>query len=163
MEIWKSIPNYEGLYEVSSLGSVKSLGSDKTRKERILKQAIVKNQNRYYVGLCKNNIKKKYKVHQLVAMAFLNHTPCGYKVVVDHINNDSTDNRLENLQLITQRENAYKTQGKYSSKYKGVCWHKNSKKWRARIHFNGKNITIGYFKCELAASVAYQNKLKELC
>jgi ribosomal protein L15E len=72
-------------------------------------------------------------------MAFLNHTPCGYKIVVDHIdNNIKTDNRLENLQLITQRENVSKDIKNTSSKYIGVCWHKKAKKWRSSIQINGK-------------------------
>ena len=69
---------------------------------------------------------------------------------------------LENLQLISQRENVYKTQGKYSSKYKGVSWDKEKNKWRTKIRINGKLIHLGYFNCELAASAAYQNKLKTI-
>jgi len=161
-EIWKDIPNYEGIYQVSNLGNVKSLNYNGTKKERTLKPAIVKNQNRYYVGLCKQKIVKKYKVHQLVAMAFLGHIPCGYKLVVDHIDSNPLNNNLDNLQIVTQRENAYKTQGNYSSKYKGVSWHKPSKKWRTRIYLNGKPISLGYFNNEEEASQVYQNKLKEI-
>ena len=161
-EIFKDIPGYEGLYQVSNLGVVKTISNGKKKKEKILKQAIVKGQNRHYVTLYKNNITKKYKVHQLVAMGFLNHTPCGYEIVVDHINNDATDNRLENLQLISQRENAYKTQGNYSSQYKGVHWSKAHKKWISQTMINNKKVFLGNFNCELAAAVAYQNKIKQL-
>ena len=157
-EVWKSIPNYEGLYEVSSLGRVKSL---KFNKERILKNTI-RSDGYSVVGLFKYRIKKDKKVHQLVAMAFLWHQPDGYKLVVDHINGDKYNNRVDNLQLITQRENIGKMNGIFSSKYIGVSWDNNSNKWKAVIYFNGKQYHLGLFKCELAAALAYQNKLKEI-
>lgn len=157
-EVWKPIPNYEGLYEVSSLGRVKSL---KFNKERILKNTI-RSDGYLVVGLFKYRIKKDKKVHQLVAMAFLNHTPNGNKLVVDHINGDKYNNTVYNLQLITQRQNISKMNGKFSSKYIGVSWDSNSNKWKAMIYFNGKQYHLGLFNCELSASLVYQNKLKEL-
>jgi hypothetical protein len=157
-EIWKSIPDYNGIYEVSNLGNVKSL---RFNKEKILKGGI--NTTGYnYVTIFKSNIKKNFCNHQLVAMAFLNHIPCGHNLVIDHINDIKTDNRLENLQIVTQRFNVKKTQDRYSSKYKGVSWSKQSKKWQSSITINGKTKHLGYFKCELAAHITYINKLKEI-
>lgn len=158
-EIWKPIPNYEGLYEVSNLGNVKSL---KFNKERIL-SFDVDVHGYLNVGLYKHGVKKTKKSHHLVAEAFLNHKPDGtHKLVVDHINDIKTDNKVENLQIVTQRENSHKTQGNYSSKYKGVCWNKTINKWVSHIYLNGKLKCLGRFKSELEASVAYQNKLKEI-
>jgi|688.fasta_scaffold366305_2 hypothetical protein len=157
-EEWRAIPNYEGLYEISSLGRVKSL---KFGKERILKTPI--NKDGYLnCNLCCIGKVKNFQVHQLVAMAFLNHIPCGLKLVVDHVNDNPQDNRLENLRVVTNRFNVYKTQGNYSSKYKGVCWDKRINKWVSHIYINGKLKCIGRFNCELSASIAYQNKLKEI-
>lgn len=170
-EIWKDVPTYEGLYQVSNLGNVKSLsrfkmsgGNKVSVKGRILKggQSGLKKNMYLAVVLCDNTHRKQYKIHVLVAMAFLNHTPCGHKLVVDHINDNKLDNRVENLQIVTHRFNTYKTQGKWVSKYKGVSMCKIKNKWRARIRIQGKEIIIGYFTCELAASLAYQNKLKTL-
>ena len=127
-----------------------------------IKKTSISNVGYCLVSLYNKNKCKTISVHQLVAMTFLNHTPCGHKLVVDHINDNKLDNRLENLQLISNRENACRTQGSYSSKYKGVTWDKESKKWRARIDLNGKTIHLGRFNCELAASLAYQTKLKEI-
>lgn len=155
MEIWKSIPNYEGLYEVSSLGRVKSNFTNKILKGKINHDGYLE-----YV-LCNNKIKRYLRGHQIVAMAFIGHEPCGHKIIIDHINDIRNDNRLENLQMITQRENAYKTQGKYSSKYKGVSFNKQTKKWMANIWFK-KLIYLGLFNNEYDAHLAYQNKLKEL-
>ena len=101
MEIWKDIPNYEGYYQVSNLGNVSRVNSNSNLKAG--------NTHGYLqVVLCVNKQKKNYKVHQLVAMAFLNHKPCGMKLVVDHINGKKTDNRVENLQVITNRNNRHK-------------------------------------------------------
>ena len=95
-------------------------------------------------------------------MAFLNHTPNGNKLVVDHINDDKTDNRLDNLQVVTQRINTCKTQDRYTSNYKGVSLYKRTNKWISKININGKLIHLGYFNCELSAALAYQNKIKEI-
>lgn len=158
MEEFRDIPGYEGLYQVSNLGRVKSFWN---KTEKILKPA--KNSNGYMqVVLCKSDIKKGVTIHQLIAMTFLGHEPCGHGLVVDHINNDKTDNRLDNLQVVTHRFNVYKTQGKGTSKYKGVSWFKDRNKWRTQININGKFNHLGYFNCELAAHQAYQNKLKEI-
>ena len=155
-EIWKDIKDYGGLYKVSNLGRVKSL---KFGKERILSAAT--NATGYsLVALC-NGKTKAITVHQLVAMAFLNHKPCGYKLVVDHINTIKTDNRLENLQVITHRQNCTKDK-KGTSKYTGVHWCKPRNKWRAEIRINGKTKYLGSFKSELEASEAYQLKLETI-
>jgi hypothetical protein len=161
MEIFKDVPGYEGLYQVSNMGRVKSLGNNETRKDKILKNCLDR-LGYSHISLCNDSKIKKYSTHQLVAMAFLNHNPCGHKLVIDHINDVKNDNRLENLQLITQRDNCYKTQGKYSSKYKGVCWDKARNKWHAKITINKKKMFLGYFEKEYDASVAYQNKLLSL-
>ena len=110
MENWKDIKGYEGIYQVSDLGRVKSL-----RYGNILNPYI--NSTGYkVVNLSENTKRVTKKVHSLVAECFLNHTPNGYKLVVDHINNVKTDNSLNNLQIITHRENCSKDKKGYSSK-----------------------------------------------
>ena len=91
-EIWKDIPEYESLYQISSLGRVKSL---KFGKERILKP--IKNNKGYFVlNLLKDGKPKNMKVHRLVAQAFLNN-PFNLPQI-NHINEIKEDNRLENLE-----------------------------------------------------------------
>jgi hypothetical protein len=159
-EIFKDIPGYDGLYQVSNLGNVKSLNYKRSNNEKILKKVICGNY--YVVCLSKDNkIKNKY-VHQLVAMAFLNHIPNGHGKVIDHINDNPSDNRVENLQIVTQRFNVKKTQGKYSSMYKGVSWDKKFNKWRAMIQINGKQFFLGHYINEEDAHLAYQNTLKQI-
>lgn len=101
-EIWKDILGYEGLYQVSTLGRVKSLNYNRSGKERIMKPVLYGN-GYYIVKLCKNGKQKRFSVHRLVAEAFLYKIPKG--LVVNHLNQEKTDNRLENLEIVTQKEN----------------------------------------------------------
>ena len=166
-EIWKDIPNYEGLYQASNLGRIKSLkrvvcksdGTIQTFKERILKYGIDKY---YQVALSKNGIQRTIRVHKLVAICFLNHKPDGLKEVVDHIDNNPLNNCVSNLQLTTNRHNSSKDKSGGTSKYIGVSWHKSSKKWRASLSHKSIKYDLGYFKNEIEAHKAYQAKLKEI-
>lgn len=157
MEIWKDVVGYEGLYQVSNIGRVKSLHQ---KEGKILSPRPCKGY--HLVALCFNKKRKDTYIHQLVAIAFLNHKRDGHKLVVDHINDIKSDNRLENLQIITQRENAFKTQGKYTSSYKGVCLDKKRNKWMAKIYLNGKHLFLGRFNTEEEANLCCQNKTKNV-
>ena len=150
MEIWKDIPGYNGDYKVSNFGDVKSL---KFNKEKILKKFYDKSK---YYNVKLNN--KTFTIHKLLAISFLNHKPCGHNIVVDHINNIRTDNRLENLQLVTHRLNISKDK-KGSSKHAGVYWHKKANKWCSEITISGNKYYLGLFTNELEAMNAYKNKL----
>lgn len=169
-EIWKDIPGYEGYYQVSNLGRVRSL--DRVVKHGRLGEFKLKGGIKKFgtsfggykvCRLSKDGAQKAIKVHQLVAIAFLNHKPCGRKIVVDHIDNDNQNNRLDNLQLITSRQNSSKDKSGVSQ-YTGVCWHGQSKKWASRIWDNSvkKLIHLGLFNSEYEAHLAYQEKLKEI-
>jgi hypothetical protein len=155
MENFVDIKGYEGLYQVSDRGRVKSL---RYGKERVL-SAGLDGTGYLTVSLTLNGKAKTHKIHQLVAITFLNHTPSGYKIVCDHINNKKTDNRLCNLQLLTQRENLTKDKKGYSSKYVGVSWVKATSKWLSRISINGSIVHLGFFVVEEDARDAYQTAL----
>lgn len=95
-EIWRPVKGYEGLYEVSSLGYVKSLNYHRTGKEKILKPA--KNKYGYlFVALYRNGKRKMSKLHRLVAEAFIPN-PEGFKQV-NHIDEDKTNNVVSNLEF----------------------------------------------------------------
>lgn len=93
-EIWKDVKDYEGLYQVSNLGRVKSLGNDKTRKEKILK---LKNVRGYLlIKLCKDGKQKFFAVHRLVAQHFI---PNSLNLPeINHKDENKENNCLENLE-----------------------------------------------------------------
>lgn len=157
MEIWKDIPGFEGRYLISNKGRLKSIIF---KKHRILKPGIDGKYRHRTLSLGKLKGEKHFKIHVLVAIAFLDHKPCGHELVVDHINNNPLDNRLENLQIITHRENISKDKTG-NSKYAGVHFSKHVKKWQAGIVINNKKYHIGTFTCEKEANLAYQKALKE--
>lgn len=105
-EIWKNIDDYEGLYQISSIGKLKRTeGYDSRghyRKEKILKPKIDKD-GYYEYALSKNGKVRYFRAHRLVAEAFIpnpENKPC-----IDHINCIRSDNRIENLKWCTNKEN----------------------------------------------------------
>lgn len=156
-EVWADVKGHEGDYKVSTLGRVKRFVND---KELIVKQNCSVG-GYFLVNMCKNKKWKTRITHQLVAESFLGHVS-GRGLVIDHIDNDKQNNALENLQLITQRENTSKDRKNGVSKYVGVSFHELPKKWRATIYFNGTRISLGYYYLEIDAHNAYQEKLKEI-
>ena len=157
IEEFRPIKGYEGIYEVSNLGNVKSL---KFNKRKILK-GVKDNYGYCKIHLYDNNKCKTYRIHQLMAIAFLNHTSNGHKLIVDHIDNNPLNNNLDNLQIITQRQNSLKDK-KGTSKHAGVSWCKTRQKWLAQISLNGKNKHLGYYTNEKQAADAYQYELKKI-
>lgn len=102
IEEWRDIEGYEGKYQVSSLGRVKSLNYNNTMEEKILKQG--KCDGYLKVVLCKNNKIKRFFVHRLVACAFIDNKD--NKPQIDHINAIKDDNRAGNLRWVTNKENS---------------------------------------------------------
>lgn len=159
MEEWRNIEGFPG-YMVSNEGRVKSF---KRGKERILKTVIGKNG---YEKLILHYEGKKYNklMHILVFDAFGNGKRNGRILQIDHRNNCKTDNRIENLQLLDTRANSSKRsmQKEKTSKYTGVSWRKDIKKWAAAIKIDGKSKHLGFFIIEEEAAAAYQRALKSL-
>lgn len=170
-EIWKDVKDFEGYYQISNLGRVKSLkrivprSDNKIRTifERILANSFDKDG---YARVClsKNGKLKHFRINILVGLAFLGIPDFENGYIFDHKNNIKTDNRVFNLQIISTRENTSKDKFRLhtSSKYVGVSLEKSSKKWVANIRINGKATKIGRFANEYDAHLAYQNKLKSI-
>lgn len=167
-EKWVPLINYEGYYEVSDLGRIKSLPRDfqgkngpSKLKECILRAA--KNNKGYLVvTLRKRNDPKTYLINRLVYMSFYGHTDLD----IDHIiENNPTDNRLCNLQALTDRANVAKhfllMKKDKSSKYTGVCFNGKAKKWQVNVRFDGKRYCLGHHQTEEEAALVYQKAVKD--
>ena len=159
MEIWKPVPDIDE-YLISNYGRVKSL---KCGRNKIM-IGNINNKGYHAVSLHKNTKIHTRKVHTLVAMAFL-----GYKMngkmdcVIDHIDHNKLNNHVDNLQIISNRENVVRDgrRGK-TSKYVGVHFDKRTNKFISQIYYNKKHYFLGRYKTELEASRMYQEKLKEI-
>lgn len=109
-EEWKAIPGYEGYYEVSNLGGVRSVtrkvpfwrGRQKTMRSQIISPRIDRG-GYVIVHLTKDGDRKSKKVHRLVASAF--HSDYSDDLQVNHLNMDKLDNRHTNLEMTTNKKN----------------------------------------------------------
>ena len=107
--------------------------------------------------------RKSFAIHRLIAQIFLDHTfDNKLQIVVDHINNIKTDNRLENLQLISNRENCSKDKISKYSNYTGVSYDLLKNKFVAQIRVKSKQINLGSFEKEIDAKKAYDEALEKL-
>jgi len=86
------------------------------------------------------------------------------KLFVDHINGDGLDNRKSNLRAATALENSWnmkKVRIKTSSRYKGVIWNKQVKKWSVQMNVYRKSMFLGYFDNEVEAAKTYDEAAKK--
>lgn len=154
VEVYKTLTEFGSKYAVSDLGNVKNVNTGYVKSINPNKQGYI------VANLIWDGNSKFIPVHKLVAMAFLGHKPNGMGEVVDHINNIPNDNRLENLQIVSNRENC--TKDKDSP---GATFIKSSGKWRARVYVDGASKHIGVYPSKEEALEAYNEELKnlELC
>ena len=101
-ERWKPVVGYEGLYEVSNFGRVRSLNYHRSGKQKILKPLV---QTKGYLGftLYKNGCRKQHKLHRIVAEAFIPNTD--NLPQINHKDEDKTNNRVDNLEWCDNKYN----------------------------------------------------------
>ena len=97
-------------------------------------------------------------------IAWLVHKGAFPKGQIDHINNDVSDNRIENLRDVTSKQNSYNRRKPCSntSGYKGVTFHKRDKKWQASVEVDGRTKFLGYFNSPEKAHQAYCSAVDEI-
>jgi len=157
-EKWKDIKGFEKSYQISSLGNVRSLLTIRNNEPHLIKKHI-SNTGYYFVRLSKNK-KQVYKtIHKIVAESFLDHTPCGYKLVINHIDGFKLNNNVKNLEIVTNRYNTVVgvNRRKRTSDFHGVFLNKQLNKWQTSIQFNGKNYYMGYYTTEKEPSKIYND------
>lgn len=160
MEIWKSIPNYEGLYEVSNIGRIKSLErivyctekSKRHQSEKILSPEITR-KGYLRIGLC-NHGTKRFLVHVLVAHAFM-----GVSTLrVNHKDLNKANNHINNLEYLTERENNHHYQKSKNNPYP-IGVRPMRRKFQARINKKDKIMFLGVYNTPEEASKVYQEAL----
>ena len=176
MEIWKEIRGYDGLYQISNWGRVKSLeridNNNHPIKEKILTPQ--KNKYGYYkIILSKNGKQKSFQIHRLVYETFVGEIPDGMQC--NHINEIKTDNRLENLNLMTSKENSNwgtrnerigetKKGMKLSEETKNKMKnHPNKSKIILQIDLNGNIIADFPSLCEVERQFGYERASVSRC
>jgi hypothetical protein len=158
-EVWKDIPGYEGLYQASTFGRLRGL---RFGKEKILKPGgqIRSGKEYFMIGLSKNKIKKNFSVSVLIAMTFMDFLPNGHNLVIDHLDSNPGNNRLDNLKIVTNRQNLSKERTLKSGLPVGVFAKGN--RFLAHIRNKPKRINLGSFKTVEEASAAYQSALTKI-
>ena len=167
-EQWKSIPFYEGTYEYSNLGNIKSL-------DRLVKRSgssdmflsgkhkvFILNNNGYVVTvLTKNNIDKTVRKNRLVWEWHNGTIPKNHEV--HHKDEDKLNNDISNLICTPKRQHmGSHKKHKTENNYVGSHFNKKLNKWQSYIYFNKKLIHLGFYDTELNAHITYKNALKNL-
>lgn len=115
----------------------------------------------YIVGVkLENNVSKPIYLHHIIASIFLNYDFTGFKLVVDHLDNNKLNNKSENLKIVTNRENTSKIRFKKSGLPLGITFNKRINRYRASTYINGKTITIGHYQNIDDAKFAYSAYMK---
>lgn len=166
-EAWAPIAGYEGRYEVSDFGRVRSfVVSTRTGNKpgpHLMKLLTRKRDGYQTVGLVKDGVRRVTKVHQLVAHAFLPPRPSP-KHDPDHENGNRADNRACNLRWLTKKQNSWNTNRVRSESgvlgvYKSE---KGARPWRAVVMRHGRSVTVGTFWTIEEAKSARDNMAAKL-
>jgi hypothetical protein len=166
-EIWKDIIGFEGLYQVSSIGRVKSMarifpGYIKITSE-IIKTPTISKHGYFHVSLWKNNKMYLRGVHRLVAQSFIPNEN-EYQIHVNHINGNKVDNSVSNLDWVSVRENTshgYLLNNSHINCIGVRKLKKNLEAWEVRTTLNGKRIQVGTFRTEqlaIDAKIKFENE-----
>jgi len=154
-EIWKSIPGFPEEYQVSSIG--------RARKGTKIKRLTM---GHGYKSISIN--KKDYRIANLIGQAFIPKPQSDKPMTIDHIDHDTSNNHVENLQWASASQQTChqrkrkKSKRKLTSKYKGVSFRKSEGRWQSKVNINGKRAYQELFDNEMDAAAAYDRKAKEV-
>ena len=154
-EFFLPVEGYDN-YFISNFGNIKNSKTNRIMKQRTRKDGYKD------INLCKNGNVNKFRVHRLVAIAFLENPE--NKPKIDHIDNNTANNNVKNLRWATSKDNSA-NRGKQISNttgFKGVSFYKPLKKYSVFININSKKKHLGYYETAEEASKVYEAKAKEI-
>ena len=163
IETWINIKGYEGMYQVSNLGRVKSLQRYRKNYSKLqpvpekIKSPYLKGNGYLFTQLYKDGKSRNFYIHRLVACAFIK--DYSDSLQVNHIDMDKQNNNVVNLEMVTNRENHIKAH-KFRGRKRGA--YKHYDKFRAVIQINNKTKHLGTFKTKDEAYDAYYREYLKL-
>lgn len=153
-EIWKPLVGYEEFYIISNFGRLRSL---RVRPDKDMHQRIVKRGRGYmFSNIQCQNKRINLPIHRSVAYTFIGPRPKG--LLIDHIDNNSLNNRVDNLEYVTPRENTIRGRSwalRETQKFKAPCIEKLPIGYVVTMSFKRREITLGVFPSEELAAEAY--------
>lgn len=166
-EIWKPIKGYEGIYDISNYGRVKSLKrktNNQTGKEDLILVAHLDKDKYPTTVISKNGKSKTYRIHRLVWEAFGEGDRDGMNIQIDHIDNDRSNPRIDNLQLLDHRANTCKARqrNRKTDLPIGVYLADRGKPYKVSITQNGVRKYLGRYNSPEEAGEVYQKALREI-
>jgi len=164
-EVWINIEGYENLYKISNMGKVKSLsrevnGKNGSTREHVGKELakLISSNGYQVVRLSKEGKATTYTLHSLMAKNFLRMNLNDKTLIINHKDSNPKNNQLNNLEIVSYRENAChaQLQKTRSCEHIGVSYNKKEGKYKSSITFNGKQIGLGTY---LNEEDAYQARV----
>lgn len=161
-EEWRPVVGFEGLYEVSNTGRVRSTHPWRGSTTRELTQHPDQKGALRVFLYAMNEQRRSVFVHRLVAESFVQ--SWHPSLTVDHIDGDRSNNRADNLRGMSHADNcrAFNRKVNGTSPYRGVYKSPNKGKWRSEIKFKGTRFYLGSFNSENEAAHAFNRKASEL-
>lgn len=177
-EVWKDIPGFEGRYQASNLGRIRSIQDNHGKYKEQIRSTWISNKGYKYVQLFIKDKRHNVSVHHAVASAFLPNPDA--KPTVNHIDGNKQNNFVGNLEWATYSENhihAYTTglrnaqhvadrqRGSKigtSSNFHNVSWDNTRQKWKATLKDKGRMVFQKRFDCEIEAAKYVNAMLDEL-
>ena len=144
---FKLIELFNNKLKVFENGKVLTLGKRMNKGEYYEMKGGISNKGYKCLQLCFEGKYKKYLVHRIIALTFLNLDFEDKKQIIDHKNRDKLDNQVSNLRLVSQQQN------NFNKNVKGYT--KRGNKYQAIIKINGKKIYLGTYETETEAHNAY--------